>query len=139
MKNFNRAWSFCIGVLAAFLFDYPLTIKVFIALALAVSAMVLGDLVDALLSLWQAIAVAGLFFVLVDYATDMALNQTICALSIPVTWVCILAFKRKFLVVRDSVFQNRLQAEVVGFTSIALLFLVVPRGQLQNLSFLGRG
>lgn len=139
MKVFNRAWSLCICVLAAFLLDYPLSIQVFIALALAVSAIVLGNLVDALLCLWQAIAVAGLIFVVVDYTTDMVLNQTICALSIPVAWVSILAIKRKFLVVGDSVLPNRLQAEIVGCFSIALLFLVVPRGQLQNLSFLGKG
>ena len=125
--------------LTGFLLDLPWVHQLLISLSFVIASASVRDFIDALLGCWQAIAVAGLFFVLVDYASNMALNQTICALSIPPTWVCILAFKRKFLVVRDSVFQNRLQAEVVGFTSIALLFLVVPRGQLQNLSFLGKG
>ena len=126
-------------VLAGFLFDLPWVHQLLISLAFVIASASVRDFIDALLGLWQAIAVAGLFFVLVDYATDMALNQTICALSIPLTWVCILTFKRKVLVVGDSVLPNRLQAEIVGFFSIALLFLVVPRGQLQNLSFLAKG
>ena len=125
--------------LTGFLLDLPWVNQLVLSLAFVIASAAVHDFIDAFLSLWQAIAVAGLFFVLVDYATDMALNQTICALSIPLTWVCILAFKRNFLVVSLPLLSNRLQAEVVGFSSIALLFLVVPRGQLENLRFLGKG
>ena len=128
-----------ISVLIAFIFDFPLTIQVCIALAFAGAALVVGDVVDALLSLWQAFAVAGLFFVLVDFACDVALNQTACALSIPIVWICILVFKRKFSGVSDSAVPNRFEAKILGVIIVALLFLVVPRGQLQSLSFLGKG
>ncbi len=124
--------------LTGFLLDLPWVLQLLISFSFVIASASVGDFIDALLGLWQAIAVAGLIFVLFDYATDIALNQTICALSIPVVWVFILAFKRNFLVV-DSTFPNRLQAEIVGVFSIALLFLVVPRGQLQNLSFLAKG
>ena len=139
MKIFNHAYSVATGVLIAFIFDFPLTIQVCIALAFAGAALVVGDVVDALLSLWQAFAVAGLFFVLVDFACDVALNQTACALSIPIVWICILVFKRKFSGVSDSAVPNRFEAKILGVIIVALLFLVVPRGQLQSLSFLGRG
>ena len=135
----NFLHYFVYPFLTGFLLDLPWVHQLLISLAFVIASALVRDFIDALLSLWQAIAVAGLFFVLVDYATDMALNQTICALSIPLMWICILAFRRKFLAVGDSVLQNRLQAEIVGFFSIALLFLVVPRGQLQNLSFLAKG
>ena len=125
--------------LTGFLLDLPWVHQLLISLSFVIASAAVRDFIDALLSLWQAIAVAGLLFVLVDYVSDIALNQTICALSIPLTWVCILAFKRNFLVESEPLLTNRLQAEIVGFSSIALLFLVVPRGQLQNLSFLGRG
>lgn len=139
MKNFNHAHSVAISVLIALIFDFPLTTQVCIALAFVGAALVVGDVVDALLCLWQAIAVAGLFLVLVDYASDIALNQTVCALLIPIVWMSILVFKRKFSGVGDSAVPNRFQSEIVGVISIAFLFLVVPRGQLQTLSFLGKG
>ena len=139
MKIFIHTHSVATGVLFAFVFDFPITIQVCIALAFVGAALVVGDVVDALLSLWQAVAVAGLFFVLFDYASDIAMNQTVCALSIPIVWLCILVLKREFSGVSDSAVPNRFQAEIVGFISIAFLYLVVPRGQLQNLSFLGKG
>ena len=125
--------------LTGFLLDLPWPNQLVISLAFVIASALVREFIEALLSLWQAIAVAGLFFVLVDYVSDIALNQTICAFSIPLTWVCILAFKRNFLVVSEPLLSNRLQAEIVGFSSIALLFLVVPRGQLENLRFLGKG
>ena len=125
--------------LTGFLLDLPWAQQLVISITFFIATAVVHDFIDALLSLWQAVAVAGLFFVLFDYASDIALNQTACALSIPIVWLCVLVFKRKFSGVGDSAVPNRLQAEFVGVISIALLFLVVPRGQLQNLNFLGKG
>ena len=125
--------------LTGFLLDLPWAQQLVISITFFIATAVVHDFIDALLSLWQAVAVAGLVFVLFDYASDTALNQTACALSIPIVWLCILVFKRKFSGVGDSALPNRLQPEIVGVISIALLSLVVPRGQLQNLSFLAKG
>ena len=125
--------------LTGFLLDLPWAHQMAISLILFIAVAVVHDFIEALLSLWQAIAVAGLFFLLFDYTSDIPLNQTVCALSIPIVWMGLLVFNRKFLGVEDSLAPNRLQAEIVGVICIALLFLVVPRGQLQNLSFLAKG
>ena len=125
--------------LTGFLLDLPWAHQLMISLTFFIATAVVHDFIDALLCLWQAIAVAGLVFVLVDYASDISLNQTACALSIPIVWLSTLVFKRKFAGVDDSVVPNQFQAEFVGVISIALLSLVVPRGQLQNLSFLAKG
>ena len=139
LKSFRLAHSVCLSLLVAFLLDLPATSQVIISLAFFGASVLVADFVEALLSLWQAIAVAGLFFVLFDYASDIPLNQTVCALSIPFVWTVILVFKKKFSGLSDSAEPNRFQAEIVGVISVVLLFLVVPRGQLQNLSFLGKG
>ena len=136
LKIFQR---FIYPVLIGFSLDLPWTSQFLISLAIVGAVFIVGDFVEALLCLWQAIAVAGLFFVLLDYTTDIELNQTICALSIPVVWICVLIFKRKSNGVVYSIESKSIKTEIVGLTSMALLFFIFPRGQLQNLSFLAKG
>ena len=125
--------------LTGFLLDLPWAYQMIISFALFIAMCLVHDFVEALLSLWQALAVAGLVFVLFDYGSDIPLNQSVCALSIPFVWTGILIFKRKCLGNGAKVVSGRFDAEIVSVISTALLFFVVPRGQLQNLSFLGKG
>ena len=136
--SLTRLYSACLSLVLAFLLDLPTTVQVFISIAFFCASLLVADFVEALLGLWQAIAVAGLFFVLFDYASDIPLNQSVCALSIPFVWAVTIVFKRLFSEVKAPA-SGRFDAELVGVISTALLFFVAPRGQLQNLSFLGRG
>ena len=128
-------WPFLIG----FLLDLPWTGQLLISLTFVFATVVVRDFVDALLCLWQAIAVAGLFFVLLDYATVIKLNRLVCALSIPVVWIFILFFKKYCAGGVAACKLDYIQTEIIGVASVALLLFVVPRGQLQNLSFLAKG
>ena len=131
--------SICIGVMAAFLLDFPFQGQALISLAIAGAVFMVGDFVDALLCLWQAIAVAGFIFVLIDYASDIELNEAICAFSIPIVWFFVLLFKSKCNAGVSTNEPKSIRSEIVGAASMALLFFVIPRGQLQTLSFLGKG
>jgi len=125
--------------LIGFLLDLPWTIQLVISLTFVIATIAVHDFIDALLCLWQAIAVAGLVFVLLDYASETALNQNVCAISIPIIWLMVLILKRRYSVQVATVVSGQVQAEIVGSLSSALLFFLVPRGQLQNLSFLAKG
>ena len=125
--------------LIGFLLDLPWTGQLLISLTFVFATVVVRDFVDALLCLWQAIAVAGLFFVLLDYATEIKLNQIVCALSIPVVWIFILFFKKQCAGGVATCKLNYIQTEIIGAASVALFLFVVPRGHLQNLSFLAKG
>ena len=125
--------------LIGFLLDLPWTGQLLISLTFVFATVVVRDFVDALLCLWQAIAVAGLFFVLLDYATEINLNRIVCALSIPVVWIFILFFKKHCAGGVAACKLNYIQTEIIGVASVALFLFVVPRGQLQNLSFLAKG
>lgn len=125
--------------LIGFLLDLPWTGQLLISLTFVFATIVVRDFVDALLCLWQAIAVSGLFFVLLDYATEIKLNRIVCALSIPVVWIFILFFKKHCAGGVADCNLNYIQTEIIGVASVALFLFVVPRGQLQNLSFLAKG
>ena len=53
--------------LTGFLLDLPWAHQLVISLTFFIATTVVHEFIDALLCLWQAIAVAGLFFVLVDF------------------------------------------------------------------------
>ena len=139
-NQFLKILHLCVfPVLIGFSLDLPWLGQFLISIAIAGAVIIVGDFVDALICLWQAIAVAGLFFVLLDYATDIELHQTICAFSIPVVWILVLTFKRHCAGGVATYKLKNIQTEIVGITSMAWLFFVVPRGQLKNLSFLAKG
>ena len=125
--------------LIGFVLDLPWISQLLISIAFVIATVAVHDFVDALLYLWQATAVAGLFFVILDYTSDIELNQTVCALSIPVVWIFVLMFKRKCNGGGSTVELKSIQTEIVGVVSTAMLFFIVPRGQLQNLNFLAKG
>ena len=126
-------------VLAGFLLDLPWIYQMVIAFSFFTATVIAKNFTDALLYLWQAIAVAAFLFLLFDYASEIELNQNLCALSVPAVWILVLIFKKQCDVGKSTYEVKNIQAEIVGIASTAALFFIVPRGQLQNLNFLAKG
>lgn len=125
--------------LTGFLLDLPWPSQMLISIGFVLASLIAGDFVDALLNLWQAIAVAGFLFLIFDYASGMPLNQEVCALSIPCVWAILLAIKRRFLSSEETALKSNSYAASISVASLALLQFIVPRGQIQSLGFLGKG
>lgn len=121
--------------LTGFLLDLPWINRTIVVIAFVLATLLVGDFVEALVALWQATAVAGVFLLIIDYFSTTGVNPTYAALSIPFVWFAVLILRRLQFGIKK--FDHKLTAsEVVGLSLILFCSTSVPRGRIENFGFL---
>lgn len=127
---------FAFPFLTGFLLDLPWPSQTLISIGLVLASLIAGDFVDALLNLWQAIAVAGFLFLVFSYATNRSLNPIFAALSVPIMWFGFLIHRRRCSISTRTHIRNRYSECIIGLVGLVLFYRIVPRGRIENLGLL---
>ena len=122
--------------LVGFLLDLPWRTQTLISLILVFAAFSVGNFVTALLALWQAIAVAGLLALIIDYSGASGLNPLYAAISIPLVWLLLLFVARRRRDRNEESPSRSLVMDISGVLTLVYLYFTVPRGHLENFGFL---
>jgi len=118
--------------LTGFLFDLPWIKQFIISLVLVVAVTIVGDFIDAIVALWQGIAVAAFSFLIMNYLLGGELSPLYSALSIPIFWIVLLANNRtEPRVVLDTNGAKESGEIVIGLFLLSL-YWIVPRGYVEN-------
>ena len=131
-RKTETIYSFLIG----FLFDLPWINQSIISLVLVAASFIVGDFIDALIALWQAIAVASLLFLISNYLFKGEVSALYSALTILPIWLFFLLVyrdKSRAVVVKNSF--KKSAEKVVGLT-LLVLYWIVPRGRVENFGLL---
>jgi len=125
--------KYLIPLLFGFLFDLPWFSQVGISVSLVLATYFVGDFVDALLALWQALAVGAVVILIVGLFLDGNLNIKIAAALILFLWFVLIRFLN--LRARSGEMTSRNEVVVCVFL-ITYLLLIAPRGAGENLAFI---
>ena len=121
--------------LTGFLLDLPWLNQLVITVSLAFVVLLVGNFADALVLLWQAIAVSGFVSMIVAGVSGSTVDSFYVAVLVPVFWFLLSMNSR-----RDS--ESKLPKEGFFtsefFTIVAFIYLAInaPRGRTDNLNFI---
>lgn len=121
--------------LTGFLLDLPWPNQLVITVSLAFVVLLVGNFADALVVLWQAIALSGFFFMIVAGVSGSTVNSIYAALLVPVIWFLLSINSR-----RDSKLKlsqgGFFASELLTFVTFVYLAINAPRGRTENLNFI---
>ena len=84
--NLNRFLHYFVYPFSTgFLLDLPWLNQFIISVCLAIVVVLVGNYADALVKLWQAIAVSGFALMVITGISGTTVNSRIAALSVPIT------------------------------------------------------
>ena len=121
--------------LTGFLLDLPWLNQLVITVSLAFVVLLVGNFADALVLLWQAIAVSGFVSMMVAGVSGSTVDSFYVAVLVPVFWFLLSMNSR-----RDS--ESKLPKEGFFtsefFTFVTFIYLAInaPRGRTDNLNFI---
>ena len=121
--------------LTGFLLDLPWPNQLVIGAAFAFVVFLVGNFPDALLVLWQAIAISGFVFMIVAGLSGPNVNSKLAALLVPVVWLSLSLNSRRDI--KHKLPQSgQFTSEIL--TSITFVYLAInsPRGRIENLNFI---
>ena len=120
--------------LTGFLFDLPLLSKFVISLLLTTATFVAQDFAEAIVKLWQAMAIVGLLFLLANLGLGASTSQLWTAIPILIVWFLLLVFGWNQSREAVGIFDN---ISIVPFLLIFVyLYRLAPRGLYENLAFI---
>ena len=118
-----------------FLLDLPWLNQLIISICLAIVVVLVGNYADALVKLWQAIAVSGFALMVITGISGSTLNSTTAALSVPITLLLLAMCARG-----DSKTKSHDGAHFIAefLTVLTFIYLAInaPRGRSENLNFI---
>ena len=118
-----------------FLLDLPWLNQLVVSICLAIVVVLVGNYVDALVQLWQAIALSGFVIMLITGLSGATVSSKFAALSVPVALFLLAMCARRGSNTKSHEV-NHVIAEFL--TVIAFLYLAgnAPRGRTANLNFI---
>ena len=122
-------------LLTGFLFDLSLINQVIISSSLVLSVAIVGDFVEALLVLWQAIAVAGFVYMLISQTSGSTVRSLYAASLVLFLWILLLSYSR-YVRITDFDKDQNLIAELLTTISFIYIGINAPRGGIESLSFI---
>ena len=121
--------------LTGFLLDLPWLNQLVITVSLAFVVLLVGNFADALVLLWQAIAVSGFVSMMVAGVSGSTVDSFYVALLVPVFWFLLSMNSR-----RDSKSKMSKEGFFTSefFTIVTFIYLAInaPRGRTDNLNFI---
>ena len=122
--------------LTGFLLDLPWLNQLVITVSLAFVVLLVGNFADALVLLWQAIAVSSFVSMMVAGVSGSTVDSFYVALLVPVFWFLLSMNSR-----RDSKSKMSKEGFFTSefFTIVTFIYLAInaPRGRTDNLNFIG--
>jgi len=119
-----------------FLFDLPWFSQMGISVSLALATYFAGDFVDALLALWQALAVGAVVFLIVGLFSDGNVNAGLAAAFVPLFWLIILRLRFHSLGLEPESHSQRSSASIVGLLVLFIFLFRSPDGIVESFQFL---
>jgi hypothetical protein len=118
------------------LMNLPWLNQVLIALTFSFATLMVGNFVDALIALWQALAYSGLFLLIISLIRDTGIKQFVAASVVLVIWFAILTFKRCHLYLKHELKANNIFVEMTVLVILIFSWFKVPRDLRQSFGFL---
>ena len=123
-------------MLTGFMLDLPWTTQALVSFAFACASLFVGDFVEALLTLWQAVAVSGVVFLIIDIVLGPGVNPLLAALSILVSWIFIILMKFSRGSPVDEKRRHITTSDFIGVLLLCFTTIKAPHGKLEAFGFL---
>ena len=121
--------------LTGFLLDLPWLNQLVITVSLAFVVLLVGNFADALVVLWQAIAVSGFVSMMVAGVSGSTVDSFYVALLVPVFWF-LLSMNSRRDSKRKLPQEGFFTSEFLTFVTFIYLAINAPRGRTDNLNFI---
>jgi len=125
--------KYLIPLLFGFLFDLPWLSQVGISASLVLATYFAGDFVDALLALWQALAVGAVVIIAIGTFFEGYVTAMTAPTIVVSVWICSLKFFRIRSKIHEKIPNHD---QIVSFLLIGFIFLISPRSFNGNLAFI---
>lgn len=137
IHNFSRLLQAIVyPSLIGFLMNLSWLNQALITLAFFSATLMVGDFIDALISLWQSLSISGFFLLIVSLFLDKGVKQFVAALVVLFIWFAILIFRRCNPNVREELKPNDIFVELTGLVILIISLFEFPRGLQQIFGFL---
>ena len=121
--------------LTGFLLDLPWPNQLVITVSLAFVVLLVGNFADALVTLWQAIALSGFVSMMVAGISGSTVDSFYAALLLPVFWF-LLSMNSRRDSKRKLPQEGFFASEFLTFVMFIYLAINAPRGRTENLDFI---